>query len=122
MKGWNSRHPPHDSLLLGIEGGGTRTVAILSRGGNETLRRLETAPANLRLLTDLQLQDLLKDIGEQLPMPDAVGLAFAGCRTAADRARVTSIAGRIWKGIPMAATHDLESAWLAAWTEEPARP
>jgi N-acetylglucosamine kinase-like BadF-type ATPase len=34
-----------DETYLGIEGGGTRTVALLANGSGQTLRRLETGPA-----------------------------------------------------------------------------
>ena len=45
-----------DQLFLGIEGGGTRTVALLADGGGQLVKRIESGPANLRLLTDAHLE------------------------------------------------------------------
>src|SRR6266436_28959 len=41
--------------FLGIEAGGTRTVALLADDHGRAVRRLEAGPANLRLVTDSQL-------------------------------------------------------------------
>ena len=42
-------------VFLGIEGGGTRTVALLADGNGQSLGRLEAGPANMKLLTEAQL-------------------------------------------------------------------
>src|SRR6185503_11734119 len=44
-----------DRFFLGIDGGGTRTVALLSSDDGHILRRIEAGPANVKLLTDAQL-------------------------------------------------------------------
>jgi N-acetylglucosamine kinase-like BadF-type ATPase len=44
--------PRVDDRFLGIEGGGTRTVALLANVGGAILSRLESGPLNLKLSTD----------------------------------------------------------------------
>ena len=58
---------------LGIEGGGTRTVALLADGNGQTLRRLETGPANMKLLTAAQLTRRFRSIAAALPLPGRAG-------------------------------------------------
>ena len=57
-------HNPEPAQLtfLGIEGGGTRTVALLADGSGQPLRRLETGPANMKLLTEVQLTQRFRSI------------------------------------------------------------
>src|SRR5262245_42408905 len=49
-------------FLLGIDGGGTRTVALFASEDGHILRRIESGPANLKLLTDTQLLAHLRSI------------------------------------------------------------
>src|ERR1043166_10054464 len=42
-------------LLLGIEGGATRTVALLAEENGRAIKRLETGPCTLKFLADAQL-------------------------------------------------------------------
>ena len=63
---------------LGIEGGGTRTVALLADSSGETLRRLETGPANMKLLTAAQLTRHFRSIVSAVPSPDALGIGLSG--------------------------------------------
>ena len=53
---------PAQLRYLGIEGGGTRTVALLADGRGQALRRLETGPANMKLLTERQLTERFRSI------------------------------------------------------------
>ena len=46
-------------FFLGLEGGGTRTVAILADAAGQLLHRVEAGPANVKLLDDAQLSALL---------------------------------------------------------------
>src|ERR1019366_1829257 len=99
---------------LGIEGGGTRTVALLADSSGQTLRRLETGPANMKLLTEAQLTRQFRSIATALPRPDALGIGLSGAWAEADFRQVRSAAARVWPGIPCCATSDLESALTAA--------
>jgi N-acetylmuramic acid 6-phosphate etherase len=102
---------------LGIEGGGTRTVALLADGGGRTLRRLETGPANMKLLTEAQLTRQFRSIAAALPRPDALGIGLSGAWVEADFKRIRSAAARVWRDTPCRATSDLESALNAAAVE-----
>jgi N-acetylmuramic acid 6-phosphate etherase len=106
--------PGADKMFLGIEGGGTRTVALLANAQGAMMRRIETGPANLRLLSDAQLAALLRSIAVRLPRPDAVAIGLAGAWVPADNARIQAAAGKAWPGVPCKATNDLETSFAAA--------
>jgi N-acetylmuramic acid 6-phosphate etherase len=102
------------SLFLGIEGGGTRTIAVLANAAGGIVRRIETGPANLRLLSDCELTDLLGSIAAAVSSPNAVCIGLAGARTGVDRERIRQAAAKAWPSIPCRATDDLEIALAAA--------
>lgn len=112
-------------LFLGIEGGGSHTVAILADEHGNLLQRFEAGPANLKILSDSQLLALLKSIARVFPKPDTLAIGMAGARTEMDWGRIRAAAGKVWKGIPCHATNDLETALVAggqkAATQEAAR-
>src|SRR6266699_3923373 len=110
---------PSPKGLLGIEGGGTRTVALLAKGQGQPSRRLEFGPANIKLLTDRQLIRHFRSIAEAFPRPDALGIGLAGASCEADRKRIRSAASKVWPGVPCCATSDLETALAAAAPERP---
>lgn len=113
------KRPPlkHVPVLLGIEGGGTRTTVKMVDGGGETLADFQTGPAVLSLMTDRELQWHLRDIADRLPQsPDALGIGLAGARSAADQERLRRVVSRVWSGIPSVTTNDLETALAAAPT------
>ncbi len=103
-------------LFLGLECGGTRTVALLADISGRPSKRIEAGPANLRLLSDAQLVSHFQSIAKSFPKPSALGIGMAGARTEADWKRIRDAAGKIWKETPCAATNDLETA-LAATKE-----
>src|SRR5512138_2397411 len=102
------------AIYLGIEGGGTRTVALAVDGGGRVLRRLETGPTNLRFFNDAQLIRQLRQIGKQMPAPASVAIGLAGARTEDDRRRIREAALAVWPGIPAYGTNDLETGLMAA--------
>ncbi len=108
--------------FLGIEGGGTRTVALLADGKGRMLKRLEVGPANLQLLTDAQLAQHFRSIGAALPRPDALGIGLAGGWGEVDWKRIRAAAAKVWPAVPCHATNDLETALAAARQEYPAAP
>jgi N-acetylmuramic acid 6-phosphate etherase len=105
-------------LILGIEGGGTRSVALMADGQGNLVGRREAGPGNLRLLDDGELRGLLEEFAGQFPTPDAVGIGMAGARTEGDLRRIRKAAESVWPGIPCRSTDDLETALSAA--DEPA--
>src|SRR5438105_3616624 len=102
------------NLFLGIEGGGTRTVALLVNGEGEVLRRFEAGPANLKLLSDEQLIRHFRLVAGGFSRPDALGIGLAGGWAEPDRQRIRSAAAKVWPGIPCYATSDLETALTTA--------
>ncbi len=102
------------ALFLGIEGGGTRTVALLADAAGHLVERAEFGPANVRLLTDAQLLRHFREIAKAFPRPVAVGIGLAGARDEKDRERVRRAAALAWPRVPCHATNDLETALAAA--------
>jgi N-acetylmuramic acid 6-phosphate etherase len=100
-------------VILGIEGGATRTVGLFANRDGHLLQRVAAGSGNLRLLNDAALEALLQSIATGHPLPDAVGIGMAGARTEADRQRIRRAAERVWPGKPCHATNDLETALAA---------
>ena len=96
--------------ILGIEGGGTRTTALLADARGREIQRATFGPGNVRLLDDRALGRLLRQVAKQFESPDAIGLGLAGARHTKDRARVQTAVSKIWKATPCKVTHDLEIA------------
>ncbi len=95
-------------VVLGIEGGGTRTTATLAGAADQVLASVTAGPGNLRLLEDDQLNALLDSIRDQLPArPDRIGVGLAGVRTAADRDRLSRAVARTWPDTPAFVGDDL---------------
>jgi N-acetylmuramic acid 6-phosphate etherase len=109
----NASNPP-PRLWLGIDGGGTRTTALLADSSGRLLGRLEVGPANLRLLTDAQLTRQFRRIAAAFPRPTAAGIGLAGAWAEAERRRIRLAAAKVWPGMPCCATHDLETTLAAA--------
>lgn len=105
-------------LYLGIEGGGTRTTALLVNGLDKVLFEGDFDPGNLKLLSDRELQWRLKEIASRLPVAPAglgaLAIGLAGTRTGEDRERIRRAASRVFPKIPCLATNDLETALAAA--------
>ena len=66
--------------ILGIEGGGTRTTALLADARGREIQRATFGPGNVRLLDDRALGRLLRQVAKQFESPDAIGLGLAGAR------------------------------------------
>ena len=105
-------------LYLGIEGGGTRSTAVLADGSGQVLIELAAGPANLRMLLDRQLVALLRSLAARLPKTaiplKAVAIGLAGARGEVDLERIRRAAARVWPGVPCLATNDLHTALAAA--------
>jgi len=102
-------------LFLGIEGGGTRTVALLVNDKAGTVERAIAGPANLKLLSDRQLVGHFREIAHSVrPRPDAMAIGLAGAWAESDWKRIRGAAGKVWPRVPCYATNDLETALTAA--------
>jgi len=94
--------------LLGIEGGGTRTTALLVEGADTVLASFAVDPGNLQLLNAEGLAALLSSIRDQLPsQPDRIGIGMAGVRSAADRERLRRAVAATWPNTPSTVGDDL---------------
>ena len=96
----NQSDLPPGKVLLGIEAGGTRTIAA-AVDGLAGARRIEIGPANLRLVTDAQLTRHFREISQSMPQPISIAIGMAGARTESDRARIRKAAATIWPGVPL---------------------
>lgn len=99
-------------MILGIECGGTHTVALRCQGRN--VQEWRGGPANLRLLSDARLRRHFRAICQALGTADAIGIGMAGARTETDWARIRRVAAAVWPGVPCLATNDLETALAAS--------
>ncbi len=114
MKRTASKANEGGTFLLGIEGGATRTTVLGVDGGGKVVAEFQTGPANVRLLTDKKLAELLRGIAGQLPgRPGGIGIGLAGVRGEAEVVRVRTAVARQWPGVPCLATNDLETALAA---------
>ena len=105
-----------ERTFLGIEGGGTHTVALLADRHGRILSRRESGPFNLKLLSDAEALQRLREIRRGLATrPTSLALCLAGCRTDADRARARSLARRVWPGVDAYVGSDVDSALAAAF-------
>jgi N-acetylmuramic acid 6-phosphate etherase len=94
--------------VLGIEGGGTRTTALLVEGTDNVLASFAVGPGNLQLLSAEELAALLASIRDQLPArPDRIGIGLAGVRTAGDRERLRRAVAATWPDVPAIVGDDL---------------
>ena len=112
--------------FLGIECGGTRSIAIWAPGGDQPNIRAEFGPCNLRLLNDEQLVEHFTKIQAQQPLGAAkltgIAIGIAGARTEADRARIRAAAAKVWPKVPCYATNDLETALVAGESSGKSKP
>ena len=105
---------PATAPVLGLEAGGTRTMALAVDAADRVLARVEAGPANLRLLDDAALRRHFAALAAQLPAPAAVGIGMAGAREESDRRRIRAAAAGAWPGVPCWAGNDLDTAFAAA--------
>src|ERR1700722_18677100 len=110
----SSKKEPVRPLFLGIEGGGSHTVALLADARKHFVQRWEAGPANVKLLADVQLVDLFQSIAETFPQPDTLAIGMAGARSEMDWQRIRDAAAIVWPSIACHATSDLETALAAA--------
>ncbi len=109
--------PVVTGTVLGIECGGTRTVALLVGADGKLRQRAEAGPANLRLLTDDQLAAHFSQLAAEIPAPGRLGIGMAGAREESDRGRIRAASAKTWPGVPCWVGNDLDTALAAAELE-----
>jgi N-acetylmuramic acid 6-phosphate etherase len=103
--------------VLGIEGGGTHTVAIWADKTGKLLRRMEFGCGNVRLLDNQALLQLFREIreaGSDLPSPQSICAAMAGAVNEADKKRVLNLGRSIFGPAFSEVYSDLQSPLFAA--------
>lgn len=108
-----------EAKLLGIETGGTKTIAIAATADLQQVGRHELGPANLRLISDKEFLALLRELKSRVGTPAGIGIGLPGLRTEADKTRVRELLGQVWPGVPAKITNDLELVVHAAEVDEP---
>src|SRR5262245_9225880 len=108
-----------EPILLGIETGGTKTIAIAATPALKQVARIELGPANLRLISDKDFLALLTGLKTKIGSPAAIGIGLPGVRTEADVNRVSRLLDKVWPGVPSQVTHDLDLVVHAAELHEP---
>jgi N-acetylmuramic acid 6-phosphate etherase len=105
--------------FLGIDCGGTRSVAVYQCG--DVQRRIEAGPGNVGLLSDAQLLALFRSLStvhKNLRTPDAIAIGMAGGALRERQERIRGAAARVWRGVPCLATGDLDTALAAAQLDD----
>ncbi len=103
--------------VLGIEGGGTHTVALWADETGRLLRRMEFGCGNIRLLDDQSLLQLFREIqkaGNDLPPSQSICAAMAGAVNDVDKKRVLNLAQSIFGTAFSGVYSDLQSPLFAA--------
>ncbi len=100
--------------ILGLEGGGTKTNWVLLAADGTLLREGLLPAANLRLISDSELLDLLSVLPREATH---VGAFLAGCATAEDRARLHALAAKTWPHARLAVGSDRDSGLATAFRD-----
>jgi N-acetylmuramic acid 6-phosphate etherase len=101
-------------LILGLEGGGTKTDWVLLAEDGSVLHAGVLPASNLRLITD----DALGQLFSVLPKEAThVGAFLAGCATPEDHARLRAIAEKSWPQATIAVGSDRDSGLATAFRD-----
>lgn len=106
--------PLGPATYLGIETGATHTTVLLVDGKDSVLQRFDLGPGNVRLLSNVEITHLFREIRQRTGNPVAIAAGMAGLRNENDRHRVLELARHEWGDTPFHATNDLETALEAA--------
>ncbi|NDE84738.1 MAG: N-acetylglucosamine kinase, partial [Verrucomicrobia bacterium] len=104
-------------LILGIEGGGTKTTWVLLGPGGRVMAQGQAGPGNVMLVGGEGLKKIFRQISRALPaQPGAIGGGFAGARGAAEFSLIRSALRFVWpKVAKVVVGQDVDSALAAAW-------
>ena len=104
-----------NATILAIEGGGTKTIALIADARGRILHRHKFGPLNLKLSTDRQILSVLRR--SSLRSPSVVTMFLAGCLTENDRNRMRRLIARVFPKVRAIVGNDLESGLAAAGTD-----
>lgn len=107
--------PVSKQLILGIDGGATKTSWVVCEKLGEILQPIEegrTGPGSMKLLSEEELRRLLESLPRAVTR---VGVFLAGCATEQDRLRLQSLAETVWPGAIIVAGSDRDSGYTAAF-------
>jgi N-acetylmuramic acid 6-phosphate etherase len=100
-------------LVLGLEGGGTKSEWVLiSPVDNKVVRQGVLPAANLKLIGDESLERMLKLVPGDLTH---AGIFLAGCVTESDHTRLRAVAAKTWPFAKLTVGSDRESGFAAAF-------
>lgn len=100
--------------FLGIETGATHTTVLLADEKDAELQRLDLGPANIKLLSNVEITRIFRQIRQATGKPTAIAAGMAGLRNEDDRRRIMELARQEWPDTPFLATNDLETALESA--------
>lgn len=101
-------------VVLGIEGGGTKTDWVLLDQTNRVLGEGQLPPTSLKLIDDTQLARIFARLPREV---SEVGVFLAGCLLEHDRARVRRLASAVWPDAKLRIGSDSESGLATALGE-----
>jgi N-acetylglucosamine kinase-like BadF-type ATPase len=114
----------HPSVVLGLDAGGTKTVAILADAAGRALTEARGAGANLQAMGELEVEKTLHDVMDRAlasfsAAPVVVCLGMAGADRAGDAAILQSMMRRIAYKARVLVTNDALVALVAGIGHEP---
>ena len=104
-------------LVLGVDGGGTKTEWALyecGAGHNKLLREGRLPASNVKLVSEETLERILRSTPTEA---DAVGVFLAGCGTDKERKRLDQIARAIWPAANVFVGSDRDSGFATAFED-----
>jgi N-acetylmuramic acid 6-phosphate etherase len=107
-----------EQLILGVEGGGSKTDWVLVRSSNGESKIIDSgqlSAANFILISEEHLRDLLRQMPNNV---DRVGVFLAGCKTDDDRMRLRTICKSVWANSKVAVGSDRDSGFAAAFGDK----
>ena len=104
--------------IIGIDGGGTKTVGILTTKAGQPLAQVQSGPANYHVVGEAETQAVLENLVEELCKKAGVSktspirfcLGMAGLGRAADREVIGRICDNLGIGDNRILTHDAHIA------------
>jgi N-acetylmuramic acid 6-phosphate etherase len=105
-------------LILGIDGGATKTDWTLCEVSSQGLRPVDEGrlgPGSMKLLESAALRQLLSVLPSEV---SKVGVFLAGCATLQDRRRLEEIASSVWPDAAIWVGSDRESGFAAAFGKD----
>ncbi|PYS89724.1 MAG: N-acetylglucosamine kinase [Acidobacteria bacterium] len=104
-------------LILGAEGGGSKTDWVLVRrtnGAPQVVDSGQLSAANFILISEEHLRDMLCRLPSNA---SRVGVFLAGCKTIDDRAQLKTICESVWAKAKIAVGSDRDSGFAAAFAD-----